>query len=211
MIQKLFYIVIIAALLGCQKKERAVEKFYENGNIMYSGTFEGKLKKGIHYQYFEDLEGVVQYEAEYQIVNGKEVLIRRKKYNEEGVALYDSRLTDKKLMFESSSDTINLGDSWGVKITIANPKYELVDARWGAIDKNLNILDSSQVHYVSGFDHSVNIQILAESEGSNTLKGYLSDFTIKPINDSIGVTISEDMYFEYKYYVKRKPSHLGVE
>lgn len=200
--QKMSCIVIITALLGCQKKEGTVERFYENGNIMYSGAFEGGLRKGVHYQYFEGLEGVVQYEVEYQIVNGKEVLIRRKKYDGKGNAVYDSRLTDKQLIFEGPSGTVNLGDPWEVKVTIANPKYELVDARWGAIDNNLNILDSSQVHYVRGFDHAVNIQVLAESEGRNILKGYLSDFTIKPINDSIGVTISEDTYFEYEYYVK---------
>jgi len=198
MIQRVFYIIIVTILLGCQKKERAVERFYENGNIKYSGVFEGELRKGVHYQYFEDLEGIVQHEAEYKIENEEEVLIRRKKYDEEGVAVYDSRLTDKKLLFESSSDTVYLGDSLEVKITIDSPKYELTDARWGAIDRNLNVLDSSRVHYTPGSDHSVGIQILAESEGSNILKGYLSDFTIKPINDSIGVTVSEDAYFEYK-------------
>jgi len=206
MIQRLIYIAIVATLLGCQEKERVVKKYYDNGNIMYSGTFEGELRKGVHYQYFEDLEGVVQYEVEYQIQDGQEVTLRKKKYDRDGIAVYDTRLVDKELIFKSSSDTIEQGDTLELKITIENPNYEFVDARWGAIDHNLNILDSTQVYYVSGSDHSVTIKVPANSVGNNILKGYLSDFTIKPINDSIGVTVSEDAYFEYKYYVRQKSS-----
>lgn len=186
--------------ISCQEREGNVKEYYEHGYIKYSGYFQDGLRTGTHYQYFADTEGRVQYEVDYQIKEGKEFIVSSKKYDRDKTLIFESKRVHKDLEFYGQKNVL-LRDTFKLRIRIPDPKYEFSDVHWGAYDQNLNVVDSTQIYYEVGFNHEVVVPITANRLGENVLKGYVSDFTIVPISDSIGYTKSEDTYFEYEYLV----------
>lgn len=206
LVKNILIMMLLSVLIAsCQQEEKKVNEYYENGNIKYSGNFINGLKVGVHYQYFENQNGVVQYEVNYDIIEGKEFIVSTKKYNEERTVIFESRNVSKDLEL-TGPDTVYLKDTLDLKVRITNPKYEFTDVRWGAYDAQLNVIDSLKIYYQRGTDHEVFIPVIGEVIGKKTVRGYISDFAIKPVSDSIGVTLSEDTYFEYEYVVVEKAS-----
>lgn len=81
-----------------------------------------------------------------------------------------------------------------------DPQFENTAVFIGNFDRYLNRLDTVQPKYFEGANnHSVAISVALEREGLNKLKGIIRDFDIRRVNDTLGVTVAFDTYFEYPY------------
>lgn len=61
--------------------------YYANGDLLHEGAFQNDLKVGKHLEYFENSQSIVQFEVYYEIVDGREVAVKRIKYNQSGIAI----------------------------------------------------------------------------------------------------------------------------
>jgi hypothetical protein len=190
-------------ILNKGERDGYCKYYYEKGQISYEGLFQNNLRVGKHLDYFEDIEKV-ESEIFYEIEAGKEKPIKRVKYNRFGQVIYESNLANFKTRIDLISAPRFPGDTLKFRVKILDPRYPYTDAFIGNFDRYLNQLDSVPVLFFGGTsNHEVHIAIPIEKDGLNKITGFIRDFDIKPINDSIGVTIAYDTYFEYPYTLKR--------
>jgi hypothetical protein len=179
--------------------------FYPNGNIMHEGSFRNDLKVGRHLEYFADSQALVQFEVYYEIRDGKQVPIKKIKYNRDGLAIYESNLANRKIKIEPLSTPEFVGDTLTVSVKILDPEFEYTAAFVGDFDRYLITSDTIPSRYFEGTtDHSSTISIVPMQVGLNRLKGFIRDFDIKFVNDTLGATVAFDTYFEYPYTVKKR-------
>lgn len=183
-------------------EDNVIIEYYNNGNIKYKGRLQDGKKIGEHLTYHPHDSGAVKKKVKYKIKDGKEIITFKEELDTEGLVLVSSKIVNKELLFIPNTDTVQLGDTLSVIIKLKNPKHDFADVFIGDYNKNLELKGKNAIRFAGDRNHQVEIKFQTEKQGTNMLKGYISDYTIKPVNDSIGVTVQEDQYFEYLFYVK---------
>ena len=137
--------------------------------------------------------------------NGKEKPVKKLIYDRNGIALFESKLVKIEIKIEPINNAEFVGDTVKLKIKIIQPIYEFTNAFVGNVDEYLNPLDSIPTKFFGGNpEHESIISVPLVKGGVNDIRGIIRDFTIKPINDSIGVTVANDTYFKFSVFAKRR-------
>lgn len=180
--------------------------YYETGQLKYAGKYQGGKRIGKHVSYYPD--GKIKHEYEYTIENGKEKFVSKKEYGTSGLISFESRFSAKEIVIEDNGNgEYNVGDTVFLKLELLNPTYENCMVVLGSFDEYLNVLEGPKevpTPFMGNQNHEVQFWVKAEVNGANKLTGIIRDFTIKAINDTLGYTLAEDSYFEYRFRVKDK-------
>lgn len=175
------------------------KSFYEGGQLAYEGEYRQGHRIGKHIQYYED--GKIMDELKYELRNGGEVLIEKKKYAPDGLIYLHAVNVERNFDIDVLDKEIALGDTVTVSVKLKNNTYEQSIVIIAEFDKNLNVVDSTQSiqNFVGGDDHRVLVKVVPSQIGSNKFTGLFRDFTIDliPGSDSLGYRIAEDSYFEF--------------
>ena len=180
--------------------------YYETGQLKYAGKYQGGKRIGKHISYYPN--GKIEHEYEYAIKNDKENCFLKKHYGASGLISFESTFSKKEVhILDSGDGDYYIGDTIFFKLKILNPSYENCMVLLGIFDEDLNVLEEPKETpkpFIGNQNHEVQFWIKTEAKGANKLTGIVRDFTVKALNDTLGYTLAEDSYFEYRFSVKDK-------
>jgi len=131
--------------------------------------------------------------------NNEEVLLARSKVGTDSVVTYQSQFVSKDIKIDKKGVASNNSDSVELLIEIRDPKYSYTSVYIGNVSSktaDLGIAENELVKEMS-MGNSIRVPLYLPMFEEEIIKGYIVDFDIKMLNDSIGVTIAEETYFEY--------------
>jgi antitoxin component YwqK of YwqJK toxin-antitoxin module len=179
--------------------------FYPNGNLKYVGEYVDGFRVGDHKEYYSN--GNLMNHFTYTIVDGNELNVIRKKYDEDGLILFDGKVVNAKFSFIELSDRgVFPGDTMKLLVKLEEPTFFNSVVFLGDYDPYLKInKNSNEVLEFDGKGNEVIVAVVVNA-GENIIKGLFRDFTFEtyPNNDTLAYTVAEESYFEYRFSVKDK-------
>lgn len=176
------------------------ESYYESGNIKYTGEFKDNKRIGKHSTYYDLAKVMIKRQNIFTLdSNNEEVLLARSKVGTDSVVTYQSQFVSKDIKIDKKGVASNNSDSVELLIEIRDPKYSYTSVYIGNVSSktaDLGIAENELVKEMS-MGNSIRVPLYLPMFEEEIIKGYIVDFDIKMLNDSIGVTIAEETYFEY--------------
>lgn len=132
-----------------------VKKYYENGRLKsYQEFFKDKLI-GNQYYFYET--GRLQH---YNYIDEYDVVCFVIKWDEKGKVLKKEGVSISPNITLNGNDRLTIGDTLDISVEVPSPPYTKSRIYGGVIDRNMNIIDSSQVsvqHGIAIYKWKVNI------------------------------------------------------
>ncbi len=122
-------------------------------------------------------------------------IIHKSIYGEGGIATYDASVQ----YYDLQASIISISeDSAYVRLQLHEPKYELFHFYIGEIEPHFRKGKEHLKLYQRDTNSFVTVPYFIRNKDTLMLEGYISNFDIRLINDSTGVTIGDEIYFNQK-------------
>ena len=178
--------------------------FLENGALATVERFEDGLRTGRNLLFYPHPVNKLHKLIEFVPVEGKEFQNGYLEYDTLGRVVAHSGFPQVR----AERDTVALGDSLALQMSIKYPSYEHIAASIGIFDAQFRLRDSASFRLVPGRGRAVTMRLPATQRGQQVARGYLTDFRgqmpgEKPEPGSKShKSAGQRFYFAYPYFVR---------
>jgi hypothetical protein len=168
--------------------------YFENGNIFLEANYNNGKRSGKQKQYYDKPNSLVKYEESFVVEDEREKVVERIVYGEDGYINFHTIYTENEIKIK----TIRAEkDSIQIHLSILQPKHEFTYAYIGNFD-GTNIRDTlgNTIRQFQGNNNEIIFKVGCPKRDT-IVTGYVKDFTIKPINDTLGYTFGENTFFSF--------------
>jgi hypothetical protein len=180
--------------------------YYPGGGLKYEGEYAIGIRIGKHTDYYEVPMNQPSQVSHYEIIEGASVVTKLYLYDSTGLMTLESNFVQKKVKVTELSQTRFLGDTLLLSVEIADRSLPMSAVILRNVDQYLNPQDTlGGTYFGEGEDGQVVIKVPLNRSGQLHITGIAREFNIVPVNDSIGVTVANDAYFEHVVQVLPMP------
>lgn len=154
--------------------------FYANGNPLSKGTIVRKMKKGSHYQYFEQDSGKLEFIIDYAIVRGKQYVNSHRQFNLEGEMIDATPYPVLKEMKDS------------LKISLQASRFRDMRVVTGKFDKEFVIGDSLSLDTLMARSFEISLPLAGD-----TMRFIVDNYEIVKEEGSLVHFLSTPIFVEH--------------